>query len=453
MTDLRLGPRQREILEGWGSVVAESPAGAGYDLGNLDRSERFRDRLETFVQSPTEERFEACWSPEHLDAALVGGAPYVRNAWDGSHTDLAALLDTIRSASTYDAAWEESFPGTFAVWEVFTRTHPECVVLTTQTVEGLRRFGFDRPQSFGDARESVDEFAGQYAELVGHATAGTPHEVHVTEEIETLLRLLSNVSDAELQQEVTGERRALYRPLITDGPGYWGGKVAFGSLDALLDEYVLARESGRLDEEDTDGWGGDHWETWKWAYVHDYVHVEVLPDYTITTLKPGEVVEFLDRLDRAVGLSDKIPTFLLGGKWGGILWNAFVEYSQEHPDRAATVLSDLFDESLYIATRLDGFQAVYGHLTDSPGQLLSLVTFLLLSVYPDHYVMYKYGKFSTFFEATSDYSVGSGFDTDQYWILNEACRHLVDRLEERDVDASMLDAHSLIWVFGNTGFP
>lgn len=47
----------------------------------------------------------------------------------------------------------------------------------------------------------------------------------------------------------------------------------------------------------------------------------------------------------------------------------------------------------------------------------------------------------------------AGFDADQYWTLNEACRRLVHRLDaafeentQIQDDASMLDIHTLIWV-------
>lgn len=88
--------------------------------------------------------------------------------------------------------------------------------------------------------------------------------------------------------------------------------------------------------------------------------------------------------------------------------------------------------------------------------MLSLSTMFLMLTYPEEYVMYKYGKFDAFLNAYTDYTVSTGFDADQYWTLNEACRRLVRRLDaafaentQIQTDASMLDIHTLIWVAVN----
>jgi hypothetical protein len=49
--------------------------------------------------------------------------------------------------------------------------------------------------------------------------------------------------------------------------------------------------------------------------------------------------------------------------------------------------------------------------------------------------------------------VSTGFDATQYWVLNEACERLRRMMDETmgageqvEMDASMLDVHTLIWV-------
>lgn len=73
--------------------------------------------------------------------------------------------------------------------------------------------------------------------------------------------------------------------------------------------------------------------------------------------------------------------------------------------------------------------------------------FLMLT-YPEEYVMYRDGKFSSFFEEYSEYSVSMGFDPKQYWMLNEACHRIVPQLDELfeedpriDTKALMLNVH------------
>lgn len=208
-----------------------------------------------------------------------------------------------------------------------------------------------------------------------------------------------------------------------------------------------------FEKEDTGLWG-DYWESWKWTHA-DHIRNTVREEYEITDLDGDELQSFLKQFKNApdVKLSSAVPTYLLGGRSGGILWNGFKNRSLEHPDEAATVLSVLFNETKPLTDRLVQFNDFYAPLDTSPGPLLSLATMFLMLTYPEEYVMYKYGKFSSFFAEYSDYSVSTGFNPKQYWVLNEASQRIVRRLNEMfdedpriKTEASMLDVHTLIWV-------
>jgi hypothetical protein len=66
-------------------------------------------------------------------------------------------------------------------------------------------------------------------------------------------------------------------------------------------------------------------------------------------------------------------------------------------------------------------------------------------VHPDRYVHYKWTEMREFFSEYSVYTVRQGFDSGQYRALNDACQTLLDRLEERIPEASMLHVQTLIW--------
>ena len=195
-------------------------------------------------------------------------------------------------------------------------------------------------------------------------------------------------------------------------------------------------------------------ESWKWSHAA-YVQEVITTEFDLSDLRPAEVAPFLDRFPKApaVEIKSQVPAYLLGGRSGGIQWSAFKNYALEDPEEAAEALSLLFDEDEPLAERLRRFNSFCRPLETSGGPMLSLATMFLMFAYPQEYVMYKYGKFRAFFGAYSDYEVTTGYDVDQYWILNEGCRRIRRRLSDEfaadpriDVDADMLDVHTFIWV-------
>lgn len=86
-------------------------------------------------------------------------------------------------------------------------------------------------------------------------------------------------------------------------------------------------------------------------------------------------------------LSSPVPTYLLGGRSGGILWSESVEYSLEKPDEPTRVLSELFDESIGLSERLRTFEAHYSKLDTTGVPLLCLATMVLMFAHPAEYVI------------------------------------------------------------------
>ena len=192
--------------------------------------------------------------------------------------------------------------------------------------------------------------------------------------------------------------------------------------------------------------------SWKWAYQEHIAHA-VKSQFDLANLTASDIEPLMHALDERVDLSSHVPTYMLGGRSGGIAWGDFKSISVEQPEEAAEVLSLVFDKSEYIGDRLRRFREFYSDIDTSGGPLLSLASVLLMFVYPDEYIMYRYTEHSHFFEEYSDYDITTGFDIEQYWVFNEACRAIKERLNERLDDASLLDVHTLIWVWHGDGNP
>lgn len=451
MTTTELGPRRQGLLEAWGEYAATTPESEYHKFDSGNRHDRVRRRLNSFVDEPSEENFEALWTDDVLRDAVIGGPSMVLTNWSGTIDELADLFKTMQDADRYDPGWETEFVSTGALWELYGHMDPSTrPILNGAVLSGLDGMGFETPGSYRN-RSGYDRFAEIYDSLVGHATAGTAHEVPWHFEIEQFLAFVG-----------TENRHDVYKTLPTD-PEYpkligWeaegdAGRIVFKPLEPVLDKYITSRAGGGFQRESTDLWGGNYWESWKWAHA-DHIETTVRSEFTLTDLDAEDVLPFLERFKKApnVELSSAVPTYLLGGRSGGILWSNFKTRSEEHPEEAARVLSLLFDEEQSLADRLTQFDDFYAELS-SGGPRLSLASMLLMFAYPQQYVMYKYGKFSSFFDAYSDYEVSTGFGSEQYWVLNEACRRILRRLSDAfenhpqiEAEASMLDVHTLIWV-------
>lgn len=448
----KLGPLRSELLETWGNHAKTVPTGEYHDFGPSNRNIRVNQRLETFIQQPSETTFRDLWSPDALRDAVVGGPSLALKDWSGTMDELADQFREMQLADQYNPHWEKDFTVKTAIWELYGNMDPATRPILNSTVNsGLTSFGFDKPDSYSE-RDGYEAFLRTYEDVVGHATKGTDHEVPRHIEIEQFLAMLAQQSRHEIYESLSLEKSP---PRIVgwEAEGQ-AARITFRDLDPLLEEYVSARAGGAFGQEDTGLWG-DWWESWKWTHAR-HVKETVFEQFEPTDINSDDLDAFLSTFKNApdVELSSSVPIFLLGGRSGGILWSNFIDYSMNKPQESAVVLSGLFDESLDLNHRLTQFKEHYASLDTTGGPLLSLATMFLMFSRPQKYVMYKYGKFKSFFGAYSDYEVTTGFDQEQYWVLNQASRRILRQMEplfdSHDELAeqlpSMLDIHTLIWV-------
>lgn len=194
--------RQRELLNDWADLASQHTSGQEFDFSEQRHTARLHDRIDAFLSNPTERTFEAFWSTDTFRGAVMGGPSLVRKHWE-SVEDFAAFVSTIRDAETYDPSWEENFITGSMIWEVYGRSHPEREpILSGDACQGLRRFGYGTVHSFEEGREAMLEFRADYEEIVGHATAGTDHEVPLWDEIETFLHLVHVLDDSDFAKLV-----------------------------------------------------------------------------------------------------------------------------------------------------------------------------------------------------------------------------------------------------------
>lgn len=443
-----IGPRREAVLRGWGELVASDASGTAFDFTSSNRTVRTQELVDAFVADPTRERLGAFWTEDVLGDAVVGGVDGVLSAHGDSLEAVAETFAEMRAADAYDEAWESRFVVPEVVWEAYGRLHPgSAPVLNSTGRTGLARMGFDRPRTHDEAVETWDAFRDVYASVVGHASAGTPHESSLNHEIGEFLWFIVRTDDL---QGVLGSDDD-YRPLVG-----WADEAELERDFELtgherhLDGFVDAHLKGGFEENgDEDLWNNGYWEDWKGAYL-DHVDAEIRPRYDLTALEPEDVEPFLDDLTVSTTISATVPTYLLGGRSGGILWGKFRDHATANPDAAAGTLSYLFDENVDVTLRLDRFEETFGAIEQGGGGLLSLATLLLTFVHPRQYVFYKYGLLSEFFDRYANFDVPTGFNPVAYWKLNEACKlQLLEPLTERlpDVSVTMLDVYTLLYVW------
>jgi MoxR-like ATPase len=144
----------------------------------------------------------------------------------------------------------------------------------------------------------------------------------------------------------------------------------------------------------------------------------------------------------------------------GAGWHGFKTVSENDPTGAAETLSTLFDEEIDLVDRLQTFEDFYGTQIEehgSKGHILGMASFLLMYAFPDRYIFYKWGEFRPFFERYFSYTVAQGFDPEQYTEILDHCERVLEQLEPRLDDPSMIHVHNLIWFqqhgYGKGGEP
>ncbi|MFC7233456.1 hypothetical protein ACFQMM_22660 [Saliphagus sp. GCM10025308] len=433
-------------MEAWADHVQSANSGPGFDLTDENRTRRTQERVESFLNDPTEDRFRELWSYETLADAVVGGPDLVLNQCDDVER-IAETIEEIRAATGYDPAWESTFPIDTAVWELYGRLHPEMApILYSECTRGLKDLGFSSPSSYAEGGDTWREFERTYDEYVGHATLGTDHEVPRNHEMSEFLGFVATQDDEVIEETLLNDE---YRPIR----GWWDAwpvesGISLSGYESHVEDYAEAKEKDGLERGGPDDlWNKGHVEVWKDEY-REHVETVVKPKYELTAIEPDEIEPLLDDLTESMSASSPVPAYMLGGRQGGILWSGFKDRSLEDPEEAAAVLSYLFDDGDHVSLRLDRFATFYGHLDDGGGQLLSLATILLTFVYPREYVLYRWRLMSTFFGDFADYKVQTKFNTTQYWKLNVACkRQLLAELDHHLDDATMLDVHTVMYVY------
>lgn len=452
----QFGPRHEKLLDAWATTIETNGRGNGFDFTSPTRTNVLEQKVEAFLDSPSEDEFRDVWQSELIRGAAFGGSNAVLNNWNLPIDALAEFIREIRDATSYDPSWERQIPEYVipAVREFYGRCDPETrPILSSATQRGLSTFGFGTVESFSDAAGALRNFQERYCEQIGHMTVGTEHEVALSDEIEQFLHLVSTSDEAELRKTLD-----MAVPMYETFAGWdalqtHGNPIELHGLSTVLDSFSAASNSAAY-ERDTplEQWGDNHWETWKDEYCA-YVSGEVLSKYDLTELQAADVEPFLDDLSVAEPLSDVIPIYLLGGRWQP--WDTFQQLSTTKSDKAATVLSNLLNEDAGpLMDRLESFNDLYSELSDSGSERMSVATMLLMIVHPDQYVMYRYQMFDDFFSEFSDYSVPYGFNPGDYILMLDALRGVQADLDTTtDHDIRMLDVHSLLWLVHREGPP
>lgn len=468
MTGSVLRPGADGMLRAWKGMIRSEAAGAGFDLEE-NRQTRFSSRVRTFLDGPCEDSFADLWQPDAVVAHDNPGTDLFLTTFDGDVDDLAAFVETLRTADAFDPTWSDRLGWRWALWELYTRCNDSApVVLTEESVEALEWFGIAVSGSFRERVTAAEGFRERYADVVGHATAGTAHEVPVRVEIDQLCNAVVRLGPEDIAAQLKGPHGQFYRHLYggREAPAERTDQVELVEETRLVYAYAWGKKKGAYeDERRTDFWGGSHWEDWKDEYAA-YFDDTIRERYALADLEPDDVAPLFDDITNrdATDLGASVAEYLMGGRWGQYVWNDVVDYFVSNPGEASDVLSLFFDDSVHVSDRLRAFREHTIHISDeegrSPGSIERMATSLLMLASPDDHVGLPPRKTSVLLEDKSTLSnYRSGFRPRQYWAVIHALRALRDEiataLEELGEagDATMLDVHNVIWIYEESGDP
>lgn len=454
---IELGRRATQLLQAWGAVAGDHPTGRGYDLTPPTRSETYQNRLDAFVEDPTESTFENLWNPEVLAAAGDWPSGILLNLWTGSLEDLAELFDEIRTADRYHPGWEDRVSWSSVIPELYTRTESGDPIVSEQARDGLKKLGIQTTTGFASRREQLVAFQRCYLEHAGHVTASNSDSIPVVAEIDQFFAFVTTTGQEDIEAESGGPRHELYDALR----GYPSAasndrgpiEIDFEAAMPALDGHVAARRNDAYADLETEHWAGRHYETWKWDFA-GYVRDHVTSTYDVEDLSGEELAAFFDDFWTSADeytdteiLSTPVPQFLLG-RWGVVQFQDFKKACLATPEEAASVLSTLFSEEEHLVGRLHQFHDFAASDDVSDGNLLRIATTFLMGVNPDEYVNFQYERFDTFFcDCSNIDTLQTGFDAQQYYRIVLACRDLRDAMQDELPEASMLDVHTVIRLY------
>jgi hypothetical protein len=279
---------------------------------------------------------------------------------------------------------------------------------------------------------------------------------------------VANLDTDDIVAEIKGKYGEFYRYLY-DGATTAGGNshtVELADIGAVTRAYAAGKANDAYEkEEKPDYWSGDFWETWKETYA-DWVQTEIKSDFTLKNLSPDEIEPLFDAIVTTDGaeLSKPVATYVMCSQWGQYTWNDVVDHFTDNPLEASQALSLFFDDSYHAETRLDAFREHTIHLTEtedrSPGSIERMATSLLMFTEPQQHLGLPPQTTKEFLESkTTLDSYNHGFDPRQYRRIIGPLRELRDEIEhqvrEHDcgADVTMLDVHTLIYIFAKHGEP
>lgn len=459
MTRSTLGQSLDSALAAWRKLATNGSTGPGVDFGDTNRTRLCQERLDAFLETPSVETFRALWSAESLAGYWAPSAAVLLGPDDAVET-LQSVLSELNSAAEYDPTWTDRLNASGANWslmELFARSrggHEPIPTIEAKAV--LPELGYSHNDDPESVAEAIERFAETYESTVGHATEGRPYELPIYAEIDEFFRLVETTDRETVSAQVTGPYAPLFRPLI----GYRhrsdsAEELRWSGVEGLIDQHIEARDSAAYDDLETVHWGGKHIESWKWQFK-EYFEEVVRAEFDLTNLSAEDVTAFFDAIENPDAEFDavsNVPAKMMGGQFHRLTWGDIVDHCHENPTEAATVLSDLYDEELPIVDRLNTFYEFFRHLTTreendrSPGSLLRAATALLMYAYPQRHITFQYRRMDHFFEqySTSD-GLDTGYNARQYKEVALACRALLEKVEERSGQASMIDVQTLIYV-------
>lgn len=454
---VRFGPRHEALVNAWAATVSNAPTGDHYDFTAPTRSTQLQDRTTKFIDDPSTETFEAVWSPDVLRNAIYGGAGAILNNWRSSIDELANLIDSIQTATAYDDAWERHLPA-FAkrgLWELCGRLNPnDRPIINNWVGSAFTAFGLGNPQTYAASADNFATVKDCYTDTVGHVTANTAYEVPLSDELEQFLYLTETLDEPTLREAFNMDTPTDDAFAGWDAMTAHGDEIELSGLRPVLDAFNTAADNDAYDTENPrDHWGANHWETWKDDY-RTYLETTVFQEHDPTTLTTETVTAFIDALSDSDALDNTaIPTYLLGGRWQPL--DDFQTITTDEPAKAAAVLSALLDDDHGpITDRLSGFNDFYAGISDSGSERMSVATMLLMVTNPDQYTMYRYSMFDDFFNAFSHYDVPTGYNPSDYVLMNDALHRVrADLNAYTDTTVTMLDVHTLLWIYHRQGPP
>jgi hypothetical protein len=451
-----LGSRHERLLESWADTIATQAKSEYFDFTSPTRSDVLEQKVNGFVDSPSEESFEELWDTNIIRDAVYGGSNAILNNWNETQADLATFIEDIRDADAYDPAWERRFPEYVApaIRELYGRLLPhERPIFNRSAQRGLSTYGFGSPSTVNEGLAPFEKFQDTYLQHVGHVTEGTSYEVPLSDEIEQFFYVTTTQSETELRSLLDMDSPTYATFSGWDAINSNNGPIQLSGLTSVLDAFSKGSNSEAYNRDASpENWGDNHWETWKDEYCR-HLQEEVFPEYDPATLSATQVEPFLEELSIEYAISNVVPIYLLGGRWQP--WDSFKKTSVADPERAAEVLSSLLDEDGGpLIDRLNEFNDFYAGISDSGSERMSVATLLLMITHPEKHIMYRYTMFKDFFSEFSPYEIPNGYNPGDYLLMSEALQGVRADLDETTThDVRMLDVHSLLWMIHREGLP